>query len=53
MAHKVEEVAEQVEQGNMPLKSYTLIYTDAKLNGQERNTIIQWAKGEQLRLSNP
>jgi len=53
MAHKLEEVAEQVEKGDMPLKSYTLIHTDAKLNEQERNIIIHWAKGEQARLNKP
>jgi hypothetical protein len=53
MAHKLEEVAEQVEHGEMPLKSYTLIHTNAKLNEQERNAIIQWAKGEQARLNTP
>jgi hypothetical protein len=53
MAHKLEEVAEQVEKGKMPLKSYTLIHTDAKLNEQECNAIIQWAKDEQARLSRP
>lgn len=53
MAHKMEEIAEQVESGEMPLKSYTLIHTDAKLNDQQRNAIIQWAKAEQARLSQP
>ncbi|WP_026898122.1 heme-binding domain-containing protein [Daejeonella oryzae] len=41
--HKLEEVMEEVKEGNMPLKSYTLIHTKTKLNTSQREAIVQWA----------
>jgi hypothetical protein len=43
--HKLEEIAEQVKDGEMPLESYTLMHKAAKLSEQEKNTIISWADG--------
>ena len=43
--HKMEEVIEQVKEGEMPLWSYTLIHTDAKLTDEEKQTLINWAEG--------
>lgn len=40
--HKLEEVTEQVKEGEMPLSSYTLIHTDAKLIDQEKATLTDW-----------
>lgn len=40
--HKLEEVAEQVESGEMPLKSYTLIHGDAQISAAQRNMLIKW-----------
>ena len=48
---KLDEIAEQIEKGEMPLKSYTLIHTDAKLTKQQADSLIQWAKNEQRKLS--
>lgn len=42
-AHKLEEVVEMVEDGEMPLESYTLIHKDAVLNKREKELIINWA----------
>lgn len=42
--HKLEEIAEQVEEGEMPLKSYTLIHTNAKLSSEQKDIIVNWAK---------
>lgn len=42
-AHKLEEVVEMVEEGEMPLESYTLIHKDAVLNERERELLIDWA----------
>ncbi len=42
--NKLEEVQKQVKEGEMPLNSYTWIHKDALLNGQEKNTIIDWAE---------
>jgi hypothetical protein len=41
--HKLEEVEELVKEGEMPLGSYTLIHTDARLTEQEKETLINWA----------
>lgn len=43
-AHKLEEVVEMIEKGEMPLKSYTLIHGDARLNNNEKSLLINWAK---------
>lgn len=44
-AHKLEEVAEVVEKHEMPLSSYTLIHTNAKLNDQQIKILKDWALG--------
>lgn len=41
--HKLEEMEEMVKEGEMPLRSYTLIHTEAKLTDQEKETLINWA----------
>ncbi|CAA9476227.1 MAG: hypothetical protein AVDCRST_MAG96-729 [uncultured Segetibacter sp.] len=41
--HKLEEVTEMVEEGEMPMSSYTLIHSDARLTDQEKETLINWA----------
>jgi len=43
--HKLEEVVEQVKEGEMPIWSYTLIHTNAKLTDEEKQTLINWAQG--------
>lgn len=41
--HKMEEVVEQVENGEMPLESYTWIHKEAKLTAAEKELLINWA----------
>jgi hypothetical protein len=41
--HKMEEIAKEVKDGGMPLGSYTWMHSDAKLTGDEKNRLIQWA----------
>jgi hypothetical protein len=41
--HKLEEIAEQVKKGEMPLESYTWMHKDAILSETEKNTLINWA----------
>ncbi len=43
--HKLEEIAEQVKEGEMPLDSYTWIHKEAKLTDAEKSTLISWADG--------
>ncbi len=42
--HKMEEVQEMIEEGEMPLKSYSFIHTKSKLNDQQKATLINWSK---------
>ena len=41
--HKLEEIAEQVKEGEMPMDSYTWMHKDAKLSPAEKEKLINWA----------
>lgn len=41
---KLKKVAHEVEEGEMPMDSYTWIHKDAKLTDDEKATIMSWAK---------
>lgn len=41
--HKLEEIAEQVKEGGMPLNSYTWTHKDARLTEAEKKLLIGWA----------
>ncbi len=41
--HKLEEVVEYVEDGEMPLKSYQLGHPEARITDEERQLLIDWA----------
>ena len=43
--HKMEEIAEQVKESEMPLDSYTWMHKNAKLSDVEKNELINWADG--------
>jgi hypothetical protein len=40
--HKMEEITEQVKEGEMPITSYTWTHGDAKLNTSEKEAIYGW-----------
>ena len=42
--HKLEEIAEQVEENEMPLSSYKLIHRNASLNETQKKTLSSWVK---------
>ena len=46
--HKLEEVIEMVEEGEMPLNEYTWTHREAKLSPEQRNAITEWAKKTRL-----
>lgn len=48
--HKMQEIGEQVKEGEMPLGSYTLIHTDARLSDPEKATLISWANSMQTAM---
>lgn len=41
--HKFEELIEEVEEGEMPLASYTWTHSDANLTDAQLKTLIDWA----------
>ncbi|MEQ1744346.1 MAG: heme-binding domain-containing protein [Saprospiraceae bacterium] len=41
----LEEIAEVVQEGEMPLKSYTWTHGDARLSAEQRSALVAWAKG--------
>ncbi len=40
--HKLEEMAEEVEEGEMPLNSYTWTHAGARLTDEEREMLVEW-----------
>jgi len=45
--HKLEECVEWVEDGRMPLKSYTWTHDDAKLSSEQVDRLVSWFKSIQ------
>lgn len=41
---KLEEICEQVEEGNMPLPEYTWLHPEAKLSQADRQTLCAWTR---------
>ncbi len=48
--HKLEEFIEMIKEGEMPLKSYTLIHGDAKLTDVQRADLAKWAEGVRAQI---
>ena len=42
--HKMEEIRETVEKGEMPLKSYLVMHGDAKLTPNDKNLLVDWSR---------
>ena len=42
--NKLRSIAESLEEGTMPLKSYQLMHADAKLNETEKAAILKWVE---------
>ena len=42
--HKLEELIEEVEEGEMPLNSYTWTHADARLTEAQMEAVIAWAQ---------
>lgn len=55
--HKWEEVAEEVEEEHMPLRSYRIVHRDARLSDRDRQLLIDWAlqraEGEEAEEASP
>ncbi|EAQ43046.1 MULTISPECIES: heme-binding domain-containing protein [unclassified Polaribacter] len=42
--HKMDELYEEVEEGEMPLNSYTWTHAEANLTQEQINAVVTWAK---------
>jgi hypothetical protein len=42
--HKLEELIDQVKKEEMPLTSYTIIHTEAKLTDEQKSSLVTWAE---------
>ncbi len=53
--HIVQGISKTVKEGEMPLSSYTLIHTYAKLSPEQSATLISWADGvgATIKANNP
>ena len=49
---KLEELVEEVGEGEMPLPSYTLIHGEARLTAAQRQAIGEWAKELSRKIQN-
>ena len=47
---KFKEIVEQVKETEMPLPSYLLIHTNAKLSDEEMKTLCSWAEEEEKKI---
>jgi hypothetical protein len=47
---KLEEMGEEVDEGEMPLEIYTVIHGDAKLTTEQRKLLVEWTKQESKRI---
>lgn len=49
--HKLEELAEEVEEKEMPLPSYTWTHGDADLSQDQIDAIVNWIKTERIKYA--
>ncbi len=47
---KLKAIASQVKNGEMPISSYTIMHTDAKLSKEQEELIIDWATSTKIAL---
>ena len=49
---KLRQICDEVQDGVMPLSSYTPMHPQAKLSDQDRKTLCDWTEAERQRLTN-
>lgn len=49
--HKLEECVEMIEEGEMPMNSYTWMNPEAKLTDAQKQLLIDWFKAEKAKLN--
>jgi heme-binding protein len=52
-AKRLEEICEEVEDGAMPLPSYTWIHRSGKLSPEDVKTLCEWSAAERARIASP
>ncbi|MDH5366140.1 MAG: heme-binding domain-containing protein [Cyclobacteriaceae bacterium] len=45
--HKLDEIVEMVEEGEMPMSSYTWMHSEARLTDEQKTALINWTKSLQ------
>jgi hypothetical protein len=50
-SHRLRDMCEQVQDGEMPLSSYTPLHPGSKLSADDVKTLCDWANAERARLS--
>ena len=48
--HKLEEIKEQIVEKEMPLYSYTIVHTQAKLREQQKSILINWVNSTMAKM---
>lgn len=48
---KLEEICEEVQDGLMPLESYTYIHWSAKLSPEDKKALCEWTAAEEARIA--
>ena len=48
--HKLDEICEQIETGEMPYDQYLWIHRDAKLSDEDKKILCDWAGGEKKKI---
>jgi hypothetical protein len=51
--HALEEMVEVLEEGEMPLRSYTLAHAEARLTDEDRQVLMDWAREQRRALGQP
>lgn len=51
--HKLEEMAEEVEEGEMPLKPYPLTHPEAQLSAEQKEELEHWFKKARIDINKP
>jgi hypothetical protein len=49
---KLDEIAKQLKEHEMPLSSYTFLHPDAKLNEQQINSLVKWTEAAKEEIKN-
>ena len=50
---KLDEIAGEVQEHKMPLKSYTFLHQETKLNNEQVSTLVSWTKAAAKQLKKP